>query len=201
MPCQACHRLSSRWLLCDRCRADLAPATDRLIYGAVPLIAAFEHRGPARVLIHALKYRGLVGYAELVASTLAPRLPRLPVVPIPRTLSRLVKYGVDPAGVLAQRLARELNTPLVNILRPAVHSKRRAGGDHRRPPSRLAPRIDPQVEVLLVDDVVTTGATVASALRALGSRNVRAVVAANVVPEVSSLLPTSNQHTNSRNQS
>ena len=104
MLCQVCH-LPARRFLCERCRNGLRPAPERLLDGGIRVVAAFEHSGVARDLVLGLKYRGLTAFAELVAETLASRVPALPIVPVPRTWSRQMRYGVDPAREIAIRLA------------------------------------------------------------------------------------------------
>jgi predicted amidophosphoribosyltransferase len=148
-------------------------------------VAAFEHTGPAKALIHALKYRGVLGYERLVAHMVAPRLPRLPLVPTPRAVSRRLVYGVDAARVIADAIADELEVPVVDLLRPPLHTRKRAGTDHRRPVARFGSTSTPPGPVILVDDVATTGATLTAAAASLVS--VSMAVAANLVPEVSSL--------------
>jgi predicted amidophosphoribosyltransferase len=150
-------------------------------------VAAFEHVGPAKALIHGLKYRGVRGYETLVAGVVASHLPRLPVVPIPRALSRRLVYGVDAAAVISGAIASELGVPVLDLLQAPIHSRRRAGGDHRRPVPRFRLELDPGCQVILVDDVVTTGATLLAASGSLGGDVVSLAVAANLVPVVSSL--------------
>lgn len=178
MVCQVCHRISPRWL-CKVCLGELRPAPDRILPGGIRLIAAFEHEGPAKALIHNLKYRGVATYADLVADTLADCLPKLPVVPVPRALSRLIKYGVDPASILARRLGARLGAPALRLLASPLHTPRRAGGDHSRSAQGFRVRIAYPGEVILVDDVVTSGATISAAIVAIGTERVRLAVSAN----------------------
>jgi predicted amidophosphoribosyltransferase len=185
MLCQACHRPARRFL-CPRCVATLRPAPDRILEGGIRVVAAFQHTGVARDLVLGLKYRGLSRFADLVVESLAPRVPALPLVPIPRTWSRQIRYGVDPAREIALRLARTRGVPLLDLLRPALHAPRRAGGDHRRPASRLGVGRIPEGRVILVDDVVTTGATIRSAASSIGSERIALVIAANLADTVSS---------------
>jgi len=187
MLCQACHRFSGDFL-CARCRANLRPASERILEGGIRLVAAFEHAGVARELVHGLKYRGLTRFAELVVDMVAPRVPPLPVVPVPRTWSRQILYGVDPAREIGLRLARALDVPLLELLSPPIHTPRRAGGDHSMPAPELRARRLSGGPFVLVDDVVTTGATVSSAARALGMGRLALVVAANAADKVSSPL-------------
>lgn len=172
-------------MLCTGCYRALRPAPDRLLPGGLLLVAAFEHVGPARRLIHHLKYRGLLQYGDLVASALAPRVPRMPLVPVPRALTRRIRYGVDPAGVIADRLAGLIDVPVLHLLEAPLHSKRRAGRDHRRPVTPFRLRRPAPAPVAIVDDVVTSGATMLRARDSIGASAVHVAVAANAVPAVS----------------
>ncbi len=185
MLCQACFSLCPGHI-CARCLADLRPAPDRILDDGIRLVAAFQHVGAARNLIHGLKYRGLTAFADLVVEVVGPRVPPLPVVPVPRAWSRQISYGIDPARELGRRLARYLDVPLCDALVAPVHNPRRAGGDHARPPPRFARGRSVPERFVLVDDVVTTGATVRSARKTLGFDQLALVIAANVADTVSS---------------
>lgn len=185
MLCQACHT-PARGFVCTRCRARLHPAPERILDYGIRLVAAFEHEGVARDLVHGLKYRGMTSFAQLVVETVSPRVPALPVVPVPRTWSRQLRYGIDPAREIARRLARAKQVPLVDLFAAPLHAPRRAGGDHNRPPPDLKTAKTLSMSVILVDDVVTTGATVRSAVRAVGSERIALVLAATLADTVSS---------------
>ena len=186
MLCIVCH-LPGNGRLCARCLASLRPAPERLLTGGLRVIAPFEHEGVARRLMHLLKYQGVTAYAGMVAAILATRLPALPLVPVPRALSRRMRYGIDPALSIAREVSARNGQPVIGALGAPIHARRRAGGDHNRPPSTFRLRKSLREPVILVDDVVTTGGTILSATQVLGSDFVALAAAANAVIEVTSL--------------
>ncbi len=138
-------------------------------------------------MVHLLKYGGVLVYAEISAERLAGRLPELPLIPIPRAVSRRVRYGVDPALIIARAISRRTGQPVVRALAPRLHTTRRAGGEHPSASGRFRLRRAVQGPSILVDDVLTTGATILEAANSIGGEQVRMAVVANAVPEVSSL--------------
>ena len=106
------------------------------------------------------------------------------VMPVPLHPERLRARGFNQASVLAQALSRRLQLPLdeVSLLRISPSEKYRAGLDAKGRRDTVAgaftvrhPRLVANEDLLLVDDVFTTGATVSScaeSLLAAGARNV-----------------------------
>jgi predicted amidophosphoribosyltransferase len=180
MICLACRSFSAE-PVCQPCRSRLRPAPDRWIRapgGGVVVRAAFAHEGTARLLVHRLKYEGVAVAAALLASAMAPHVRGAALVPVPRTTWRRQRYGVDPAVELARVLAGLTGVPVLFLLRPALVGPTHAGRSRhrRRPPGfRLVGAAPP--EAVLIDDVVTTGVTLASAAAALGLAGVSALTA------------------------
>lgn len=186
--CAACGRSCRvEAVVCNRCGRRLAAAEPLLSNGPAGLDRAWSsasYEGVARNLVGALKFRRLLPVADLMAERiewLAPaHMLSGTIVPVPPAPPRLRRRGFDPAGELAAALAERLEAPLEGCL------ERRGGGRQvgRRRAERVAhpPRIHaagaaPR-SALLVDDVLTTGATLtacAKALRAAGSSRVVAV--------------------------
>ena len=98
---------------------------------------------------------------------------------------RLARRGMDPAREITAALAAHTGLPAADPLRRRDIRRQRGGGRERRmkrPPRIIATGAAPEVAVL-VDDVVTTGATLDSSARALrlaGALRVRAVALAAV---------------------
>ena len=186
MLCHFCHR-ATPGILCVRCRREVRPGPELLLGSGFRLISAFEHTGPARRLVPDLKYRGITRYADLVARVVAPRVPPVPLVPVPRVLSRRAKYGVDPAYEIAVRVGSIVGQPGLDRLSAPLHASRRAGGDHSRQVVRLALKHEVPRQIVLVDDVVTTGATLVAAASLVGEDRVSVALVANAASQVSSL--------------
>jgi predicted amidophosphoribosyltransferase len=136
---------------------------------------AFE--GPARAIVHALKFRGALGLAELMAAQMVATAPPglladgVALVPVPTPPARRRRRGFDHAALLARAVGARTGLPVVTCLRRAGPAPRQAGA---RRAQRLA-RGRVQVEVcgpvppraVLVDDVHTTGATLRECARKL----------------------------------
>ena len=106
------------------------------------------------------------------------------IIPVPLHARRLRSRGFNQASVLAEALSRGLQLPLdeVSLVRVSSTEKYRAGLDAKGRQDTVAgafevrhPRLIANENILLVDDVFTTGATVsacAEALTAAGAKNV-----------------------------
>jgi predicted amidophosphoribosyltransferase len=154
--------------------------------------APLAYEGVARDLVGALKFRAALPLADLMAAQIAANAPPLPpgaaIVAVPPSRARLRARGFDPAALLARALARRAGLPLEDCLRRRDRAGRQvgAGRSERRTAGRLtieATRPAP-AQVLLVDDVHTTGATLeacARTLRAAGAGAVHALTYARTL--------------------
>lgn len=186
--CASCGRTCRlEAVVCTRCGRRLGAAEPLLGKGPPGLDRAWSsapYEGVARNLVAALKFRHLLPVAELMADRmqwLAPaHMLSGVVVPVPAAPTRLRRRGFDPAGELAAALAERLGAPLEGCL--VRRGGRRQVGRRRaerigQPPRIHATGTVPR-SVLMVDDVLTTGATLtacAQALRAAGAARVVAV--------------------------
>jgi len=156
------------------------------------VVAPWSYEGPARDLVLGLKFRGRPEAAGVLAAGLLEALEhaRVPgdlIVPVPLSPRRRRARGYDQARLLAVPVARALGLELaVHALRRRRHTAPQSGlppSARRRGPRGAFVARRARVEgrcVILVDDVLTTGATAracALALRAAGARAVTAAVA------------------------
>lgn len=181
--------------LCPRCRGslDAAPRRVRLVAG-VRLDAAFEYVGLVRTLLLELKLRGRVDLARplgtrfgvLVRSALAEAPPDTVLLRVPPSRRGARRRGFDPVLLLLARGGVRRPRALLRTR----HDRAGAGQKERTAVERVAATVGTLRatgvrgrDVVVVDDVVTTGVTMAEAVRAVraaGGRVVRCVAVASV---------------------
>ncbi|MCC7217609.1 MAG: ComF family protein [Burkholderiales bacterium] len=155
--------------------------------------AAFVYAFPADRLVQALKYGGALAHADFLAGALAAAVAggdAEVVVPMPLSSRRQRARGFNQANEIAGRVARRLGLPAAAALVRVRDAPAQAGSRRRE---RLAnPRgafvALPAVagrRIAIVDDVMTTGATMAAAAHAAlaaGAGRVEAWVVARTLP-------------------
>ena len=198
VPLPACHRCSEPVEEpgpCLRCRRAPPPF--------VTARAAFVHTGPLARAIHRFKYEGHSGLALPLARALssacgawlasleaAGRAPVL--VPVPLHRGRLLRRGYDQAALLARALSGATGLPLrPGLLRRVRATRRQVGLTEAERIANLHGAFAvveraPPGPLVLVDDVLTTGATAraaSGALREAGARPVYVLTLARAVGE------------------
>lgn len=184
--CAACGDEAPRGF-CSECRAALEAPSPRTLAG-VPVVAAAAYRAPLDRAIQRFKYESrpdlavplaaLVGRAALAELSLEPSTL---FVPVPLHRARLAERGYDQAALLAAALAaRSRRRASARALRRVRATEQQAKLDEatRRRNVVGAFEVSPRAPlagraVVLVDDVITTGATASAcalALRAAGAR-------------------------------
>jgi len=190
--CAGCGRVGS--LLCPTCRTRLvapfnpqdrfvAPDAGIVVGDALTLAtAAFAYQGPMRRALAALKYTGAARLAPILAKEAAPRLTallpmigRATLVPVPLHRERLRSRGYNQAELLARTLAKTASLPM----RPVLERTRQTTKQHRLNRSARLHNLRGAFDavgsvprtIILVDDIITTTATLeacASVLREAG---------------------------------
>lgn len=187
--CQACGLPLSRPGLCLACNKSHPP------YESMRSWAVFE--GPIRHALHSLKYRRNVALGDTLARYLVEYVRKLGwqvdmVAPVPLGRQRMMERGYNQAGLLAKPVSILQNwhylPQAVSRVRETrsqvglseMERKENLSNAFRADPARVSGKV-----VLLVDDIATTGSTLAAcsdALRNAGARTVYALTLARALP-------------------
>jgi len=185
--CPRCALPAEAGALCGRCLAQ-PPQYDATC-------AALEYRFPADALLHALKYRGELALAPLLAECLTAEIPadgRVDLaMPVPLSTARMRERGYNQSMEIARALrprgqlslepalcTRVRDTPAQTDLPWAARARNVRNAFH-------CARVLDGMTVAVIDDVMTTGATldaVAAALKRAGAERVVNWVVARTLP-------------------
>lgn len=166
--------------MCCACAAQVRPAPSVAVDGVDRTWVLMVYEGVGRELIRGLKYTNRRGaLAPLVRSAIAlvDEEPDL-VTWVPADPGHRRERGYDQGRLLARRMAGRLGRPARGLLvrrgyRPQTGLDRR----HRLEGPTLGARGPVAGTVLVVDDVVTTGGSLAAAARALRTAGAERVLA------------------------
>ena len=180
--CTAC-RLPARSgaVICPACTGaleHLGPAPVPL--GGLDVWAPVAYEGPARALVRHLKFHGATAPARHMAAAIVAGAPAgllaHPLVAVPSPAPRRRRRGFCHAALLAEAVSARTGLPVLPLLERAGATGRQVGrarSQRLRTPPRFRAAATGRGGVVLVDDVVTTGATLAACARALRQKGWR----------------------------
>lgn len=179
--CPRCALASPRGETCGRCLAEPPP------YDAT--VAALAYQFPADTLIHALKFRGELALAPFLGSLLAQKIRDADcIVPVPLSSERLRERGYNQSVEIARAIGRPIELDVCIRTRHSAAQTELPLADRGRNVrgAFLCTRPLGGKSVAVVDDVMTTGATlgeIAATLKAAGAGRVVNWVVARTFPE------------------
>jgi ComF family protein len=179
--CYRCYRLSPGFKTCSVCRH-----TSKL----TSVKSVTYHEKLARQLVWKLKFNNTQGAAVEMAKLMTPAVDKAGNLPslithVPTATTRIRRRGYDQAQLLARAVAGQTGLPYQASLR-RMGQHRQVGASRSRRVAQLKEAFRPvntsgiyNARVILVDDVLTTGATLEAAavvLRAAGAKRVDGLV-------------------------
>lgn len=167
--------------ICSDCKAKFNARNFDIRRGQLSGFSATSYSEDAAKLIHEFKERGQTSLAAFFGDLISPRLLQFAeseaiseaiLVPVPSSKSTTRIRGFQPAQVLAKQLGRLSRLPVFAALRAkkaiadqsALSREQRASNVNQ---SMVASSAIAGRAVILVDDIVTTGATISEAARAV----------------------------------
>lgn len=183
--CCGCGRVGPS--LCPVCRAQLAPAPVRRTVGGLRVTSSLVYDGIARRVVLAVKNQGRTACAGPLAAALRASVAAAAegegvlLAPMPPTRRSAVERGYDPVRLLLRRAGLPRSDVLRLVRRPVDQVPLGRQQRFANVAAGMAARcpLDGR-RVLLVDDVVTTGATLGEGARAVRAAGGRVIGAATV---------------------
>ncbi|MEP7329077.1 MAG: ComF family protein [Betaproteobacteria bacterium] len=182
--CPQCASPTPEGRRCGRCLAQ-PPAF-------VATRCAFVYAYPLDGIVHALKYGGRAAYAEIFAHALAQMPGMRPdcLVPLPLAATRQRERGFNQATEIARHLASHIGVPILRALVRTRDTQAQAALPWHRREANVRGAFAAiasltGARVALIDDVMTTGATLDAAARAAlaaGAATVEAWIGARTLP-------------------
>lgn len=186
--CAACGRASHGERLCGVCAEELKRLEDAELMGTegVTAVHVWRYAGAAAALVHQLKFDASGAAAAVLSEGMAARARGLQLpqdtlvtwVPMPRSRSR--ERWVDHARMLAEATARQIQLPCAGLLERTRDIRTQRGLDRAQRLENVkngfAARTAIDHPVLLIDDVLTTGATAQACCEALTAAGAARVV-------------------------
>ena len=183
-------------VICTSCRHEmpltqhhLNPENDayKKFYGRIPVehvsaLVYFHKKGIVQELIHSLKYRGQEAIGTVFGEWYAEELKNIPVlstvdtiIPVPLHLKKLRERGYNQVTEFGNALAKSLQIPVnTTILFRQVYSKTQSQKNRLGRTEGIDTIFDVSFDekdhnkhFLLIDDVITTGATLEVCAKAL----------------------------------
>jgi len=208
--CLGCQKEGA--LVCSECQTHSLPPQPRCCYKCLKTVpgslcttcrqstalrrvwVAVSYEGVAAQLINRLKFSRTQAAGSIIAHIMSNQLPTFPedtiVVHAPTASQRVRQRGYDQAQLIARELARFKALPYQPLLRRKGKT-RQVGANRQERLQQLQsayycprPELVRGVKVLLIDDVLTTGATIETAAKVLkraGAKEVRAALFAQKV--------------------
>ena len=193
--CVLCGRLldGQEVDFCTACRQD-APNYRRK-GGKIPYVAGWTavwfYEEQARQSLLRYKFHGKTQYAAVYARCLAQALTQAGlcgdwITWVPVSFRRRLRRGYDQSRLLAVAVGRELGLPVVCLLRKARHTPAQSSlGDAAQRRANALGAYVPRTQILgkrilLLDDIITTGATLSECAKVLRIAGAAEVVAGAV---------------------
>ena len=192
--CPLCGRITEEYGLCEECikLINKDPHYYYDIDGLDDLIVASTYSGLMRRLIIDFKFKGKLSYGEIISEIMTEKILEkklkdqvISFVPMHKKKER--ERGYNQSEILARKIAKSLDLDCIDVFRKVVDTKFQVALKKMEREENLKDafvvKSTPE-EIIIVDDVITTGATIAELTKIAkmsGIKKVTALIAATEI--------------------
>lgn len=185
--CLACHKLSS--IICANCLEQWEVSDFKVKYSELTVHSAILYTPVAAKIILAAKENGTAAADQLLIQAImgqiqstAPDLQHIRLVPIPSTKRSSRTRGRSFMVDIVQQISSQLGIPMLDCLELPGKTIDQTGLNRQQRLENMKGSMSMKAvargELILIDDVITTGATLKEAARALNSQGFYAQISA-----------------------
>lgn len=192
--CPLCGRVIEEYSLCDECikLINKDPHYYYDIDGLDDLIVASTYSGLMRRLIIDFKFKGKLSYGEIISEIMLEKILEknlnkevISFVPMHRKKER--ERGYNQSEILARKIAKSLDLDCIDVFQKVVDTKFQVGLEKLEREDNLKDafvvKSSPE-EIIIVDDVITTGATIAELTKMAKKAGIKKVTALIAATEI-----------------
>ena len=196
--CAFCHKFTEKGQkVCSKCYVELSYNEEHEVNVHIPYVskcvAPLLYEKDVKNSLHRYKFSGLSAYSEIYGEFMAKSIDETEITCdiiswVPLSKRRYRKRGYDQAKLLADALAERLDLPSLRTLEKFVNNPAQSGtgGPEKRKANvkgvyrAYNPENINGKRILLVDDIVTTGATLSECARVLHRNGAEEIIACAV---------------------
>jgi competence protein ComFC len=190
--CPECGKISSFGSYCDGCRRSKKPHLSKII------VATRYNVGPIKQLVSSFKYEGFQGLAKPLGELIVCQLKslnisfdKIVVVPVPLYITRKNRRGFNQSELLARYISKELSLHGGDALARIRDTISQVSLKKSQRTSNISGAficIDRELilnsNIILVDDVVTTGATLTECAKVLKENGAKKIIGAVIARNI-----------------
>lgn len=192
--CPLCGRVVEDYGLCHECFSliNKDPAYYYDIEGLDDLIVSSTYSGIMRRLIIDFKFKGKLSYGEIISEIMTEKileknLKDQVITYVPMHRKKEGERGYNQSKILAEKIARNLDLPCQDVFEKVIDTKFQVGLKKFDREENLRDAFEVKnyaEEIIIVDDVITTGATISELTKIAKKAGIKKVTALIAATEI-----------------
>ncbi len=192
--CPLCGRVVEDYGLCHECFSliNKDPAYYYDIEGLDDLIVSSTYSGIMRRLIIDFKFKGKLSYGEIISEIMTEKileknLKDQVITYVPMHRKKEGERGYNQSKILAEKIARNLDLPCRDVFEKVIDTKFQVGLKKFDREENLRDAFEVKnyaEEIIIVDDVITTGATISELTKLAKKAGIKKVTALIAATEI-----------------